>query len=94
MKREVKKTMLDMVRDPWFKSRPKSVQKRVIQYPPGLYLLKPTGQKVVLISYTIAKDDSCDLCTVSVLKMHNPTCLLERRVFGIPFTDLEAIETL
>lgn len=64
------------------------------QYPPGLYRLKPTGQKVVLICYSEEDDGSCRTCRVSVSPAYNPECLMPREVFGIEFKDLEPVDIL
>lgn len=87
-------TMADIVKDPWFKSRPKSVKEKVFRYPPGLYRLRDTNQIALLRSYTENKNGACEECTVNILREHNPNITFERTVFGVPFTELEPIDTI
>lgn len=89
-----KPTLKDMVKDPWFKTRPRAVQEKIMHYPPGRYLLKPTGQKVVIRAYSEGEDGSCATCTVYVFGKDNPGLLFDRTVFDVPFTDLEPVETI
>lgn len=65
-----------------------------MHYPPGRYLLKTTGQKVVIRSYSEDKNGTCNTCTVFVLQKDNPGLLFERTVFDVPFANLEPIETI
>jgi hypothetical protein len=70
----------------WVISRPPVVQELCRQFPPDrLYRLKPTLQRVTIISY-------CEngTITVDVSRKYNPTMLLfDRRVFGISPDQLE-----
>jgi hypothetical protein len=47
---------------------------------------------VYLHSYDEGKDGSCDTCTITITKRFNPTCVLDRRVFGVKLDDLEEVE--
>ena len=79
----------------WFDSRPPHVQQRIREYPPGgFYWLKSSGHVVRLYCYSEDEEtQTCDTCQVVVLQEHNPHKLLafDRRVFGIPFDDLEPL---
>ena len=85
----------ELYQSEWFKSRPKIVQKAIIDYPPGyFYILKSTGQKVRLYSYTENKK-GCTECTILILKEDNPDREdVERKVFGVPLDDLERKELI
>lgn len=87
-------TMADMVKHPWFKSRPRAVKDMILKYPPGYYRLKTTGQKVLLRSYTEKDDGTCTTCTIFALQKDNPWQVFDRHVFGIPLADLEPLDTL
>lgn len=81
----------------WLATRPAPVKARFLEYPPGLYLLRPTGQKVLLYSYELDLFDRCDTCTVDIHPSLNPSRIDlvitgPRRVFGIKFADLQPID--
>lgn len=79
----------------WFRSRPKAVQARILTHPPGIYRMKSTNHVVVMYAYTerlIEGRNVCETCQVLVLRQHNPKIAFERRVFDVPFTDLESLE--
>jgi hypothetical protein len=75
----------------WYRARPKSVQKRILEFPPGeLFLMKRTGHVCRIYAYTTSDDDArCDECQVLILQEDNGGRLHEdRRVFGVEFTNL------
>ncbi len=81
----------------WLATRPAAVKARFREYPPGLYSLRPHGQRVLLYSYELDLFDRCDTCTVDIHPSLNPgdiSLLITgpRRVFGIKFEDLAPIE--
>lgn len=68
----------------WVASRPAAIQAMIRRHPPGrLYLLKTTGQRVLIHSYL--EDGTVK---VDVNAEFNAT-VLPRRVFGISPDDLE-----
>lgn len=81
--------------DEWLAERPPAVRARALEYPPGLYRNKAIAdheQIFLLLSWTEDKETgACDTCTVAVLFKFNVSLVCERRVFGVPFTDLEPI---
>jgi hypothetical protein len=69
----------------WIATRPACVRNMCEKLPANrLYLLKTTGQKVTIYSYS-----ENETVTVDVMEEYNPGVLLERRVFGINPDDLE-----
>lgn len=68
----------------WLSDLPPHIQETAKKYPPTrLYRNKETGQRVTIISY-----ENDGTCTVFVAAKFN-ACAFERRVFGVPMTDLE-----
>lgn len=75
---------LDEGWDKWVQERPEGVRKLCIKYPPNLlYRYKPTGSRVLIVSYfedgTVKVDVSGDYNCV----------VFEREVFGVDPADLE-----
>lgn len=69
----------------WLASRPESVQKLALRYPPNvLYRLKTTGQRYSCISY--AEEGTV---RVLVQPRFNPMQFFPLEVFGIDPADLE-----
>lgn len=72
----------------WLASRPPHVRAVAEQFEPwSLYRLKPTGQRVTIVSFGEAQDNSVTL-TVLVSADFN-LVMFERQVFGIKPDDLE-----
>lgn len=84
---ETSPLMKKIMADPWYKSRPPSVQSAIRIWPPGRYLLKTTGQEVDLYAYEQNINGKCVTCKVIVRKGHN----LGFMVFGVPFGQLRLI---
>jgi len=77
----------------WYKARPPLIQQKIDLYPPDrLYRQKSTGRIVYLYSYEEGEDGLCETCTITITKRFNPTCVLNRRVFGVRLDDLEEVE--
>lgn len=77
----------------WYKERPPLIQQKIDAYPPDrLYRQKSTGRIVYLYSYEEGDDGQCEMCTITITKRFNPTCVLDRRVFDVPLEDLEEME--
>ena len=75
----------------WVSTRPANVRAVAERFDPwSLYLLKPTGQRVTIHSFSEEKDGAVSL-TVNVLREFNAV-LFERQVFGINPDDLEPCE--
>ncbi len=91
---EPRPTLKHFLDSRWFKSRPGPVQEAARRYPPGLYRMTSTGQKVVLYAYEEQDDGSVYSCKVNVTKEFNPGCTFERQVFGVPLADLEPVDIL
>lgn len=89
-------TLPDEARE-WYDGLPECVQKRFHEYPPDRkYLLETSNHIVQLYSYGEDEDAdgnlTCDTCQVLVLQKNNKGRLaIERRVFGIKFTDLRPV---
>lgn len=77
----------------WYKARPLLIQQKIDLYPPDrLYRMKSTQQIVYLYSYEENDDGLCETCTITITRKFNPTCVLDRRVFGVRLDDLEEVE--
>ena len=84
----------------WISMRPPEIQEAFRQYPPGLY--QNTGctnytQHVRLYSITEDAGDGKGLtCSFVVYQEDNPELVFirERRVFGVPLTDLKPIDVV
>jgi hypothetical protein len=88
---------MDIEETEWYQTRPPLIQQRIDEYPPlYLYRRKSNGYIVALHAYDEGEDRLCTICTVLVLQMYNPhkNIVTERRVFEIPFDDLERMDVL
>jgi len=86
---------MDIKETEWYQGRPTIVQRRIDEYPPQfLYRKKDTGHVVELYSYDEGEDGLCKTCTILILQKNNDhmRIAMERRVFGVPFDDLERLE--
>jgi hypothetical protein len=73
----------------WVRKRPKAVREVAERFDPwSLFLLKSTGDRVVIIGFGERKDSPTTL-DVAVLNDFNPEVLIDRNVFGVPPDDLE-----
>jgi len=70
--------------DEWIASRPVVIQEMLRKYPPNkLYLMKTTGQRVTIYSYS-----ENNTVTVNITGKYN-LIDFERQVFGVAASDLE-----
>lgn len=73
----------------WFLERPKSVQAKIIDFPPvWKYKLKSTEHIVTIYSYETCDHGHCDSVAVLVDPKDNPLLEGARKVHGIEFDDL------
>lgn len=80
---------------PWFQSRPPIIQEAIRRYPGHrTYVMPKTNQIVQLHSYSEPEQEGGEV-TVTVDVLGRTDCpdetwpLIQRRVFGIPLSDLE-----
>lgn len=75
----------------WLRTRPKRIREVAKKFPPWeLYLMKSTGQRVLVIGYDEMKDGS--ICLKVFVSAEFNFVTFERQVFGVPQEDIEPCE--